>query len=158
MRDADDRRCGDPTSPAITLHRVNGRVKVGSQENEREAAVLVKYLRELLEHPAYSDASVGVLSLFEQQMHLINDLVSEEIAEELRTSHDLVVANPDGFQGDERDIILYSLSYDGQGMEREQLSARQANRPHIQGMLNVAFTRLARKSTFFIRQIFRISG
>jgi len=140
MRDVDDRRLGDPTIPAVSLHRVSGRVTPGTQENEREARALVKLLRELLEHPAYSDASFGVICLFEQQMHLINDLVSEEIPDELRASHNLVVVNPDGFQGDERDIMIYSLSY-GPGMEKDQLSARQADRPHIQGMLNVAFTR-----------------
>src|SRR5208283_3407198 len=46
-----------------------------------------------------------------------------------------------GFQGDERDIIMYSLSFDANVMTQQQLSARQADREHIQGMLNVAFTR-----------------
>jgi very-short-patch-repair endonuclease len=68
-------------------------------------------------------------------------LVAEQIDDELRLSHDLVVVNPDGFQGDERDVLLYSLSYDATNMEQAALSARQADRPHIQGMLNVAFTR-----------------
>lgn len=52
-----------------------------------------------------------------------------------------MVVNPDGFQGDERDVIYYSLSYDANGMDQAALSARQADRAHIQGMLNVAFTR-----------------
>jgi very-short-patch-repair endonuclease len=51
------------------------------------------------------------------------------------------VINPDGFQGDERDVVYYSLSYDAGGMTLSQLSARQAEREHVQGMLNVAFTR-----------------
>lgn len=55
--------------------------------------------------------------------------------------HSIVVVNPDGFQGDERDVILYSLSWDNDVMPRAALSARQMNTPHIQGMLNVAFTR-----------------
>ena len=37
--------------------------------------------------------------------------------------------------------IYYSLSYDDAGMTRSQLSARQAEQEHVQGMLNVAFTR-----------------
>ena len=52
-----------------------------------------------------------------------------------------MVVNPDGFQGDERDVILYSLSYDADAMTRAALSARQQESPHVQGMLNVAFTR-----------------
>ena len=129
------------TNPTVSLHRVAGSVAIGTQENEVEARALVEHLREMLEHPAYSNATFGVICLFEQQMQLVNELVAEVIDEELRADHDLVVVNPDGFQGDERDVILYSLSYDASGMERGSLSARQQDRPHIQGMLNVAFTR-----------------
>ena len=60
-----------------------------------------------------------------------------------------MVVNPDGFQGDERDVLLYSLSYDATNMEQAALSARQADRPHIQGMLNVAFTRAREEMHIF---------
>jgi very-short-patch-repair endonuclease len=141
MRDADDRRVGDPDGPTISLHRVKGSVTPGTQENELEARYLVDHLRAMLQHPGYSEASFGVICLFEEQMRLVNDIVAEEIAEDLRTEHDLVVVNPDGFQGDERDVILYSLSYDAAGMTQAAISARQSEREHVQGMLNVAFTR-----------------
>jgi very-short-patch-repair endonuclease len=141
MRDSDDRRNGDPSEPAIKLHRLAGRVKNGTQENEIEARALVQHLLKLMNHPAYSEATFGVICLFEEQMRLLSELVLEMIPEELCLEHELVVVNPDGFQGDERDVILYSLSYDAHGMSKESLSARQADRPHIQGMLNVAFTR-----------------
>lgn len=141
MRDLQDRRVGDPLTPTVSLHRVDGTVSPGTQENEIEARALLDHLKTLLDHPAYSEATFGVVCLFEQQMRLMNDLVAESIDEEQRQAHKLVVVNPDGFQGDERDVILYSLSYDAKGMTREQLSARQADRSHIQGMLNVAFTR-----------------
>jgi very-short-patch-repair endonuclease len=142
MRDTADRRFGDSNSAAITLHRVaEGSVHPGTQENAKEAAALVDALKAHLQHPGYADASFGVICLFEEQMRLVNDLIAEQIAEEDRTRHDLVVVNPDGFQGDERDVIYYSLSYDANGMEQAAISARQAEREHIQGMLNVAFTR-----------------
>jgi very-short-patch-repair endonuclease len=142
MRDHNDRRFGDPGAPTVSLHRIPaGQVSPGTQENENEAIALVDALRAQLQHPGYSDASFGVICLFEQQMRLVNDLVAERIPEELRTFHDLVVVNPDGFQGDERDVIYYSLSFDADGMDQSALSARQADRAHIQGMLNVAFTR-----------------
>ncbi len=141
MRDSLDKRVGDSDGPSVSLHRVVGRVKQESQENEIEARELIGKLHEMLIHPAYSEASFGVICLFQEQMRLVSDLVAELIPEEIRNSHDLVVVNPDGFQGDERDVILYSLSYDGDGMTQAALSARQADREHIQGMLNVAFTR-----------------
>ncbi|HYL76251.1 MAG TPA: AAA domain-containing protein [Bryobacteraceae bacterium] len=142
MRDREDRRVGDGEGPVVALHRVAaGRVHPGTQENEGEAAALVQALREKLEDPGYAHASFGVICLFEEQMQLVNELVTERIDAELRSAHDLVVVNPDGFQGDERDVVFYSLSYDADGMEQAALSARQADREHIQGMLNVAFTR-----------------
>ncbi len=141
MRDPDDKRFGDPDSPAVTLHRIRGKVASETQENEREGRALVEHLLEMLQHPGYADASFGVICLFQEQMRLVNDMIAEQIPDELRSAHDLVVVNPDGFQGDERDVILYSLSYDGDGMTQSALSARQADREHIQGMLNVAFTR-----------------
>ena len=141
MRDNDDKRCGDPEDLAITLHRVKGKVTPGTQENSVEAKALVAHLVRLMDNPAYSEATFGVICLFEEQMRLVSDLIAGSIPEELCLDHDLVVVNPDGFQGDERDVILYSLSYDANGMSRDALSARQSDREHIQGMLNVAFTR-----------------
>src|SRR5271157_4842824 len=141
MRDPDDKQFGDPDDPVINLHRVSGRVTPGTQENELEARALVTQLHRMLLHPGYAEASFGVICLFEEQMRLVNDLVAEQVPEELRSSHDLVVVNPDGFQGDERDVVLYSLSFDAAGMTQQAISARQADREHIQGMLNVAFTR-----------------
>jgi very-short-patch-repair endonuclease/KaiC/GvpD/RAD55 family RecA-like ATPase len=142
MRGPDDRRVGDPGTPIIQLHHVpDGVVRANTQENEAEAKALVAELKRLMENPGFAEASFGVICLFEQQVGLIQDLVAELVDEELRETHDLVVVNPDGFQGDERDVVLYSLSYDAVNMDQAALSARQADRPHLQGMLNVAFTR-----------------
>lgn len=142
MRDPDDRQVGDPDAPTMRLHHVSdGLVTPGTQENPIEAQALVSELQRLLENPGYAKATFGVVCLFEEQMRLMNELVTASIDEETRQAHDLVVVNPDGFQGDERDVILYSLSYDATNMEQAAISARQADREHIQGMLNVAFTR-----------------
>ncbi len=85
MRDADDRRFGDPGAPTVTLHQVrNGHVAPGTQENENEASALVDALMAQLAHPGYCDASFGVICLFEEQMRLVNDLVAERIPEEIR--------------------------------------------------------------------------
>ena len=150
MRDVDDRRFGDPDTSAVRLHAVrDGAVAPGSQENFQEAEALVATLKSHLKHPGYADASFGVLCLFDEQVRLVNEMVAEQIPEEDRTNHDLVVVNPDGFQGDERDVIYYSLSYDAKGMEKSQISARQSEREHIQGMLNVAFTRAREEMHIF---------
>ena len=142
MTDERRKRFGAPGQPVMELHHVvEGEVPVGGQENEAEARALVDYLARLVGDPDYSEATLGVLCLFSEQVELVQQLVAETIDESEWETHALVVVNPDGFQGDERDVILYSLSFDDGGMSRAAISARQQESPHIQGMLNVAFTR-----------------
>lgn len=142
MTDERRKRFGRPDQPIIQLHDVaDGIISNGSQENEEEARALVGFLGRLVKDPDYVGASIGVMCLFEEQVALVQDLVAEHIPEEEWENHELVVVNPDGFQGDERDVILYSLSYDAKVMPQAALSARMSEQAHIQGMLNVAFTR-----------------
>lgn len=142
MTDVHHKRFGSPDQPVIELHHVEeGRISVGKQENEIEAKVLVEHLAAMVEDPDYDGASIGVLCLFEEQVALVKEMVAAAIDPLEWEEHDIVVVNPDGFQGDERDVILYSLSWDNDVMPRGALSARQMDTPHIQGMLNVAFTR-----------------
>jgi very-short-patch-repair endonuclease len=142
MTDVHQKAFGAPDQPIIELHEVpGGTVSEGTQENELEAAALVEHLAKMVEDPDYAGASIGILCLFEQQEALVNELVTDAIDPAEWDDHSLVVVNPDGFQGDERDVILYSLSWDNKVMPRAALSARQMDTAHIQGMLNVAFTR-----------------
>jgi very-short-patch-repair endonuclease len=142
MTDERNKRFGRPEQPIMQLHHVaDGEISNGSQENESEAQALVEFLGKLVEDPDYDGASIGVICLFEEQVALVQDLVADRIAPEEWEDHDLVVINPDGFQGDERDIILYSLSYDAKVMPQGAISARMQEQAHVQGMLNVAFTR-----------------
>ena len=142
MTDIQRKKFGGPNQPAIEMHFVaDGKVKEETQENEKEAKELLKCLQELVVNPDYSGASIGVMCLFEEQVSLVEELVASSIPAEEWEEHSLVVVNPDGFQGDERDIILYSFSWDNDKMPKAALSARQMEDDHIQGMLNVAFTR-----------------
>jgi very-short-patch-repair endonuclease len=142
MTDERHKRFGGPEQPVIELHHVaGGEISNGSQENQNEGLALVDFLAGMVKNPDYAGASIGVICLFEEQVALIQDLVADRIAPEEWEEHDLVVVNPDGFQGDERDVVLYSLSWDNKVMPRQALSQRQRDHPHEQGMLNVAFTR-----------------
>ncbi len=142
MTDERQKAFGHPDQPIAQLHFVSdARISNGSQENETEARALIRCLAKLVTSEDYSGASIGVMALFEEQAVLLQELVAEDIPEEEWEEHDIVVVTPDGFQGDERDVILYSLSWDNNIMPRQSLSQRQRNHPHEQGMLNVAFTR-----------------
>jgi very-short-patch-repair endonuclease len=142
MTDVRHKTFGHPEQPIAELHAVaDGKISNGSQENLAEAQAVVTYLRKLVTSEDYSSATIGVIALFEEQAALLQELVAQQIPEDEWEEHDLVVVTPDGFQGDERDVILYSLSWDNDLMPRQALSQRQRNHPHEQGMLNVAFTR-----------------
>jgi very-short-patch-repair endonuclease len=142
MRDADQKRVGEPKSLVTKMIKLDdAKVTLDTQENPAEAAEVIEQLREIFENPFYDDASIGVICLFEEQMRMVGELVAREFSAEEIDKHSLVVVNPDGFQGDERDVIVYSLSYDANIMPRRAIAARQSQREHIQGMLNVAFTR-----------------
>jgi very-short-patch-repair endonuclease len=142
MTDERQKQFGAPTEPVIALHYVEGgKISNGSQENQVEAMELVAHLKKLVASEDYKDASIGVICLFEEQASLVQELVAQHIGEDEWEEHALVVVTPDGFQGDERDVILYSLSWDNDLMPRQALSQRQRQHPHEQGMLNVAFTR-----------------
>jgi very-short-patch-repair endonuclease len=142
MTDERHKRFGGPEQPVMQLHQVeNGVVSNGSRENEVEAQALVAFLAKLVNDPDYDGASIGVMCLFEEQVALVQDLVAERIAPKAWEDDELVVINPDGFQGDEREVILYSLSYDANVMSQAAISARMSDQAHVQGMLNVAFTR-----------------
>jgi len=142
MTDERNKKFGSPDQPTMQLHRVtDGVISNGSQENEAEAQAIVEFLSRLVVNPDYDGASIGVMCLFEEQVALTQDLVADRISTDEWDQHELVVINPDGFQGDERDVILYSLSYDAKVMPQAAISARMMDLKHIQGMLNVAFTR-----------------
>jgi len=107
MTDEHHKRFGGTGQPVMQLHRVaNGVITNGSQENEAEARELVGYLGRMVVDPDYDGATIGVMCLFEEQVALVQDLVAERIPQQEWEDHELVVINPDGFQGDERDVIL----------------------------------------------------
>jgi very-short-patch-repair endonuclease len=142
MTDSRRKRFGGPEQSIVQLHFVhNGKISNDSQENEEEARSLVQFLVSILRNPDYEKATVGVMCLFEEQVALVQEIVNELVSPDDWEKHNLVVINPDGFQGDERDVILYSLSYDAKIMPQSALSARMSDQAHVQGMLNVAFTR-----------------
>ena len=142
MTDESQKRFGTPGQPVMQLHHVpNGTISNGSQENEVEATAVVDFLKQLVRDPDYAGASIGVMCLFEEQVALVQDLVATQVPAEEWEDHQIVVINPDGFQGDERDVVVYSLSYDANLMPQSAISARMSDQAHVQGMLNVAFTR-----------------
>lgn len=84
-----------PTSPMI------GNV------NSSEVAAVTKHIRMLLIEQAYS-GSIGVIAPFRPQVYALEQAIFAEIGEKLREKAELRVGTVDSFQGQERDLILFS--------------------------------------------------
>ena len=109
IRDAEDDR---GLGPAILIHELQDVPPIGkSKVNTYEAEYLVKELVRILDDERYAGLSIGVLSLFREQIEHIESLVEQHVATSVRDRRRLICSTVDGFQGDERDVILYSWRY-----------------------------------------------
>jgi very-short-patch-repair endonuclease len=112
MRDRmDDRGLGSPLlvrQVSIDDPIPTGR---GAKVNYSEAEALVEDLQRRIEDPRYDGMTFGVLSLFREQVEYIETLIERRIGTKEREQRRLICSTVDGFQGDERDVILYSWRY-----------------------------------------------
>jgi len=143
---------------AFEFHLVEGAQDDG-YINKKEADELIKYLIELLKKPEYRKYTFGVLSFFRDQAEYLRDKFVEEksrdpelyriVKEKEEQNEPVIISTVDGFQGEERDIILYSLRY-------APNSSPQIYQPILsegnfgQNRLNVALTRARKKMIFFM--------
>jgi superfamily I DNA and/or RNA helicase len=97
--------------PALRWVNVSGTVRrppAGGAANREEAEAVVKELERILVRQSY-DGSVGVVSPFRAQANLILDLVNQN--DRLQTafdSNDLLIQTAYSFQGDQRDVMVFS--------------------------------------------------
>lgn len=75
--------------------------------NAAEVAAIVKEIKSLLETQAYQ-GSIGVIAPFRPQVHALEQAIFAEVPEALREKAELRVGTVDSFQGQERDLILFS--------------------------------------------------
>lgn len=115
--------------------------------NRREAEAVVAELRRIIDAGEAERMTIGVISPYRKQADLLNKLIEHEFASqpELKRRMGLLASTADGFQGDERDIILYSFRYGPSSHPATVTSIqREAER------LNVAFSRAKRKVICFV--------
>lgn len=111
------------------------RPKGGSWINEKEAAVVVRYLDGLVSR-GYT-GSIGVVAPFRAQANRIHELVSAEpMLEQKLSSMNFAVDTIHRFQGDERDLIIFSPTVANGALEGAQSFMRNGA-----NLFNVALTR-----------------
>jgi len=134
--------------PSVILERIDGARTPGTKVNPYEADYVSALLAACCEHPAYKDASVGVISLLgEEQSRAIQDRVRELVAAEDLERRNFVVGDAYHFQGDERDVMFLSTVESPSGQAPATLNKRAD-----QQRFNVAASR-ARNQMWIVHSI-----
>ena len=95
----------------ICWHDVKGQVirpSGGSAYNLEECKVVVDVLKGLIRKALDKRASIGIVTPFREQENKIKDLVLKEVTVDTMEALDLKIDTAHGYQGDERDIIIFS--------------------------------------------------
>ena len=120
----------------------------GSRQNRAEAEAIIKEIQNRLEDPARSSMSIGVVTFNSNQQSLLEDLLNdlfitrpdlEKIA--LECEEPIFIKNLENVQGDERDIILFSIGYGQDKQGKVTLNFGPLNRDGGWRRLNVAVSR-----------------
>ncbi|MCB9915316.1 MAG: hypothetical protein H6828_09225 [Planctomycetes bacterium] len=129
----------------------------GTRTNRAEAEAVVAEVVTRLKDPAHADRSLGVVTFNQAQQTLIEDLLEvarredaaldAALASEAREA--LFVKNLENVQGDERDVILFSVTYGPDERGRVSLNFGPLNRDGGERRLNVAVTRARREVLVF---------
>ena len=128
-----------------------------SRTNRREAETLIRYVIARLENSTRKQRSIGIVTFSQAQKDLIEDLIEEE-----RTHHPvldacfndqneepLFVKNLENVQGDERDVILFSIGYAPDADGKFSMNFGPLNRQGGERRLNVAITRAKEQVVVF---------
>jgi len=125
--------------------------------NRHEAEAIVDYLFERLSEPSERKRSWGIVTFSVAQQRLIEDLIDDK-SEGLGWATDFFddsrsdaffVKNLENVQGDERDVIMFSIAYAPDDQGRFAMSFGPVNRPGGERRLNVAITRAREQVVIF---------
>lgn len=142
-----------PPDRGVTLTRPSGYYARGkARHNEGEAKAIVAEVVRRLVHASAEDhkSSIGIVTFNSEQQSLILDLLDEarskhpEIEWAFSTENVLepvFVKNLETVQGDERDVILFSITYGPDQSDHVTMNFGPLNRVGGERRLNVALTR-----------------
>ncbi|MGH8545684.1 MAG: DUF3320 domain-containing protein, partial [Gammaproteobacteria bacterium] len=150
-------------SPALGLgvswrHVPHGVYDKGkTRTNRAEAQAVVKEILRRLQDPELANYSIGVVTFSQAQQTLIEDLldaaraevseIDQHFAED--AEEPVFVKNLENVQGDERDVILFSICYGPDSIGRVSMNFGPMNRDGGERRLNVAITRARREVIVF---------
>lgn len=109
----------DDRKSQVFLHPIEGVYDRGkSRTNEREAQAVVNAVLEHLKNPMRRQHSLGIVTFSVPQQTVVEDLLADAFAAhpdlealDAQSDEPVFVKNLENVQGDERDIILFSIGY-----------------------------------------------
>ncbi|WP_417208483.1 DUF3320 domain-containing protein [Antarctobacter sp.] len=149
-------------SQAVQLHQVNGTYARGmGRTNEDEARAIarmvVRRLTEWLTLPEEERLTLGVITFNGEQQGLILDLLDEERRQnpelewffEDDREEPVIVKNLENIQGDERDVMLFSITFGPDHAGKLSMAFGALNSDGGEKRLNVAITRARQELHIF---------
>jgi superfamily I DNA and/or RNA helicase len=128
-------------SPAIDYIRVEGHWE--NNCNEEEASEVITQIQKIWN--ADSAKQIGIVTFNAAQQNLILDFVETQLTAYRVTPENLFVKNIENVQGDERDIIIFSVGYAPDKKGKVNLQFGSLNQDGGENRLNVAVTRAREK-------------
>jgi very-short-patch-repair endonuclease len=137
---------------AVSFHHIKGVYeKGGARTNKAEAKALVADIVARLKLPSFRESkfTIGVVTFNTEQMNLIEDLLDEERRKDPSLEpyfsemelEPLFVKNLESVQGDERDIMYFSITFGPDLAGAVSMNFGPMNRDGGERRLNVAITR-----------------
>lgn len=122
--------------------------KGGSRSNKHEAMAIVNEIERRLTDEKLRKLSIGVISFNVQQQYLIEDLLEERMEKNRKlkiwaeeSGEAIFIKNLENVQGDERDVILFSIGYGPDKDGKISMNFGPLNLTGGERRLNVAVTR-----------------
>ena len=111
--------------------------------NQTEIDIIIKLLNKLLTEYSYSPKQIGIVTPFREHANLLMNIVRNNFNDSFATK--LIIDTAHGFQGDEKDVIIFSLVV-GESLPKSTykwMSVKSKN------LINVSVTR-AREKLFIV--------
>ena len=156
----DNRLCTFPSPDAleskVKFVEVNGTYDRGfTKRNVREAEALVKEVVRRLSDPVLSRSSIGIVTFSNAQKEALDSMLNRELSARkldgaaYDREEPLFVKNLENVQGDERDVILFSVCYGPDAAGRVSLNFGPLNQAGGWRRLNVAVSRAREEMVVF---------
>ncbi len=101
---------------SVSFKLIKGAYEKGRGINRPEAKAIVAEIVRRLKTPALRTKSIGVVTFNEAQQNLVEDMLDKELSANPKLDHapggeKIFVKNLENVQGDERDVILFGVTY-----------------------------------------------